>query len=89
MYNTTVSHIIGGVGQPAIPHTTHTWVDDTPHISKSNSSLTADTWPCQVCTKHTVNHKKNINGLRKDEDQLQPKWNCMVISTWGWESEHT
>jgi redox-regulated HSP33 family molecular chaperone len=24
MYNTTVSHIIGGVGQPAIPHTTHT-----------------------------------------------------------------
>ena len=87
MYNTTVSHIIGGVGQSAIPHTMHTyhiWADDTPHpvfkpyfhsfhshISKSNSSLTADTWPCSVCTKHTVNHKKNRRGLRKDEAQLQ------------------
>jgi len=24
-----------------------------------------------VCTKHTVNHKKNRRGLRKDEAQLQ------------------
>jgi hypothetical protein len=27
-----------------------------------------------VCTKHTVNHKKNRNGLRKDEDQLQSEF---------------
>jgi len=90
MYNTRVSHVIGGVEQPAIPHTTHTyhiWADDTPHlvfkpyfhslhphISKSNSSLTADTWPFPVCTKHTVNHKKNRNCLRKDEDQLQSEF---------------